>query len=107
MNQPLDLSGIEGAIAEVRGLRSEMEQQLSDGTSRLCAGFDRLSRNNAVGMGIAPASGAAGPRPRAPLQRATGRYHSVRPVRSCPARGRAGQQPGRLRSPNFQPHRSE
>ena len=39
MNQPLDLSGIEGAIAEVRGLRSEMEQQLSDGTSRLCAGL--------------------------------------------------------------------
>lgn len=39
MNQPLDLSGIEGAIAEVRGLRSEMEQQLSDDTSRLCAGL--------------------------------------------------------------------
>ena len=44
--------------------------------------------------------------PCAPLQRATGTSHLVRPVRSWPARGRAGLRPGALRSQNFLRHRS-
>jgi len=56
----------------------------------------RLSRNDAVDLGSAPASGAVG---RALAAHCVHQIRSVRGARRGSARGRAEQQPRRLRSP--------
>ena len=60
-----------------------------------------LSRNDAVGNGERARPGRSGSRPRDPHGREKRVNHSVCSGRASSARGRAEQQPGRLRSPEF------
>jgi hypothetical protein len=59
-----------------------------------------LSRNDAVGIGSAPAPGAAGRALAARIGASPPRTHWFGRKPPFPARGRAGLQPGRLRSPS-------
>jgi hypothetical protein len=59
----------------------------------------RLSRNEAVGMGDRARPGRSGPRPRGPWEAQATVHRRVGADASESGAGRAGQQPGRLRSP--------